>query len=51
LLPQLGQPVEPVERRPVVTWWRSIAPSELVPPIEKISQEQKLADNLPWPLD
>lgn len=51
LLPQLGQPVEPVERRPVVPWWRSIAPSELVPPIEEISQEQKLADNLPWPLD
>jgi hypothetical protein len=51
LLPQLGQPLEPGERRPVTPCWRSVASGEPVPQEEISAQEQALAEKLPWPLD
>lgn len=51
LLPQLGQAVEPAERRPVDPWWRSV-PGKTADETPQLSPaEQKLQDKLPWPLD
>jgi L-ascorbate metabolism protein UlaG (beta-lactamase superfamily) len=55
LLPRLGQPVEPAERQLVTPWWRSERKSgaarvvEPEPVIEPTTD--RLADQLPWPLD
>jgi len=55
LLPRLGEPAEPVERREVQPWWRrsqAVGDRSLVkpePPEPAISG--RLSDQLPWPLD
>ena len=51
LLPRLGQPVEPSQRRPVETWWREIASKNSGQPAEVSSESHKLQGKLPWPLD
>ncbi|MBD8874078.1 MBL fold metallo-hydrolase [Rhodanobacter sp. DHB23] len=55
LLPRLGEPVEPVERREVQPWWRlgqpagDRSPAHAEPSEAAISEQ--LSDQLPWPLD
>jgi L-ascorbate metabolism protein UlaG (beta-lactamase superfamily) len=55
LLPRLGEPVEPVERRPATPWWRALrapgAPRGVAPDATDGSTSDRLADQLPWPLD
>lgn len=54
LLPRLGEPVEPGERRPVAPWWREARQGEAnerpVDASEPASGEE-LSDSVPWPLD
>ncbi|MBD8879568.1 MBL fold metallo-hydrolase [Rhodanobacter sp. 7MK24] len=55
LLPRLGEPVEPVERREVQPWWRHGQPvgdrslTRSGSPEPAINEQ--LSDQLPWPLD
>ena len=55
LLPRLGEPVEPAERREVQAWWRrgqavgERSPIKPEPPEAVVSE--RLSDQLPWPLD
>jgi hypothetical protein len=55
LLPQLGEAVEPVQRRPVTPWWRGrgkIAQTRgIEPDPAEASTADHLAGSLPWPLD
>lgn len=55
LLPRLGEPVEPVERRPVETWWRRGKPGDDQRAVEPVHDEaanaDRLSGQLPWPLD
>ncbi|MGH8158556.1 MAG: MBL fold metallo-hydrolase [Rhodanobacter sp.] len=55
LLPRLGEPVEPVERRPVQPWWRRDKPignrSSIQPEPAEAAITDPLSDQLPWPLD
>jgi hypothetical protein len=55
LLPQLGQAVEPVERRPVTPWWRggerATRKQDVEPDPVDPSSADRLADSVPWPLD
>lgn len=55
LLPRLGDPVEPSERRPAEPWWREAktpgAPATSGPAPGDAEQAPPLADRLPWPLD
>jgi L-ascorbate metabolism protein UlaG (beta-lactamase superfamily) len=50
LMPKLGQPVEPGERRPVDPWWRTIG-SDKIQQARDLAAEQSLRERLPWPLD
>ncbi|MBA2078636.1 MBL fold metallo-hydrolase [Rhodanobacter sp. PCA2] len=55
LLPRLGEPAEPVERRDVQTWWRrgSVAGdrSPIKPEPSEVAASHPLSEQLPWPLD
>ncbi|MFK2876635.1 MBL fold metallo-hydrolase [Rhodanobacter hydrolyticus] len=55
LLPRLGEPVEPVERREVQPWWRHGQPVGDRSSTRSGSPEpainEQLSDQLPWPLD
>ncbi|WP_426688813.1 MBL fold metallo-hydrolase [Rhodanobacter ginsengiterrae] len=55
LLPQLGQAVEPVQRRPVTPWWRGaetpLARHHAEPDRVEASDADRLAESVPWPLD
>lgn len=55
LLPRLGEPVEPVERREVQPWWRhgTVGSGRPVPRPEppEVSAGEALGEQLPWPLD
>ncbi|MDE2315001.1 MAG: hypothetical protein KGK06_01210, partial [Xanthomonadaceae bacterium] len=55
LLPRLGEPVEPVERREVQPWWRhgTVGSGHPVPRPEppEVSAGEALGEQLPWPLD
>lgn len=54
LLPRLGEPVEPGERRPVVPWWREARrgeASETPAHVSETASEAELSGSVPWPLD
>ncbi len=56
LLPRLGEPLEPAERRPAQPWWRSGGRREAVPAPEPPAGDETDATldkhaSLPWPLD
>lgn len=55
LLPRLGEPVEPVERRVVQPWWRrgkSIGDRPSTQPEQaEAAISDELSDQLPWPMD
>jgi L-ascorbate metabolism protein UlaG (beta-lactamase superfamily) len=50
LMPQLGQPVEPVHVEKVQPWWRGVdaAPEK---PASETESDVALAKSVPWPLD
>ncbi|HET6432718.1 MBL fold metallo-hydrolase [Dyella sp.] len=61
LLPRLGEPVEPAERRPVLPWWREAsepdaadqrtAPQNDDDRASNEKNQDKLDGEMPWPLD
>ncbi|HEX8778834.1 MAG TPA: MBL fold metallo-hydrolase [Rhodanobacter sp.] len=55
LLPRLGEPAEPVERREVQPWWRRGQGADERLPVKPESPEPAiggpLSEQLPWPLD
>jgi hypothetical protein len=55
LLPRLGEPLEPAERRPARPWWRNRSDLEAkrTPPQETRSEDpvDPKEEQLPWPLD
>ncbi|MFK2904409.1 MBL fold metallo-hydrolase [Dyella ginsengisoli] len=55
LLPRLGEPLEPAERRPARPWWRNRSDLEAkrTPPRETRSEDpvDPKEEQLPWPLD
>jgi L-ascorbate metabolism protein UlaG (beta-lactamase superfamily) len=56
LLPRLGEPLEPAERRPARPWWRSAATGRDAPmpaPADETdaAAEDERSASLPWPLD
>jgi hypothetical protein len=54
-LPRLGEAAEPLERRPVTPWWRggeTVASKRGAEPDPvEMSEADRLADSVPWPLD
>ncbi|MDA3912567.1 MBL fold metallo-hydrolase [Oleiagrimonas sp.] len=55
LLPRLGEPVQPSERRPAVPWWREVkgtgTAASSAPATDEVKSAEPLADRLPWPMD
>lgn len=55
LLPRLGEPLEPSERRPAQPWWRASGePAADRAPVHEAPPEQRneaSEEQLPWPLD
>ena len=56
LLPRLGEPLEPSERRPARPWWRSAATGRDAPVPASAEENDAAAEDersasLPWPLD
>jgi L-ascorbate metabolism protein UlaG (beta-lactamase superfamily) len=50
LMPTLGQPVEPRERRPVTPWWRAVDSGSGAPVLAG-RQPEPLPGPMPWPAD